>query len=129
MTINKVGAIIIKDKKILLTRKRDKFIIPGGKRQGPETDVSCITRELEEELGVKTIKISPFGSFEDDAALDPGLTIKMDVYFAEIDGIPKAMTEIEEILWFDSSMKGKYKLGSIVEKFVIPTLVRESKIN
>jgi 8-oxo-dGTP diphosphatase len=129
MTINKVGAIIIKGKKILLTRKRDKFIIPGGKKQGTESDVSCVTRELEEELGVKTIKISPFGSFEDDAALDPGMTIKMDVYFAEIKGDPKAMAEIEEILWFDSSMIGKYKIGSIVEKFVIPVLVKESKID
>ena len=39
--IDKVGGVILKDKKILVQRKknnREECIIPGGKREGKETD-------------------------------------------------------------------------------------------
>ena len=50
--IDKVGGIILKDKMILVQRKknnREECIIPGGKREGQETDFETLKRELREE--------------------------------------------------------------------------------
>ena len=55
--IDKVGGIILQDKKILVQRKnnnREECIIPGGKRENNETDFETLKRELKEELGVET---------------------------------------------------------------------------
>ena len=60
MVIDKVGAVILKDKRILLVRKinHDKFIIPGGKRDGYESDLQCLRRELKEEIDCNLKKTS-----------------------------------------------------------------------
>lgn len=49
--IDKVGGIILRGKKLLVVRKRTKdnreeYIIPGGKREGNETDFETLKREL-----------------------------------------------------------------------------------
>ena len=56
--IDKVGGIILKDKKILVERKnnnKEECIIPGGKRENNETDLETLKRELKEELSVDLI--------------------------------------------------------------------------
>ena len=52
--IHKIGAIAIKDRKLLVVRKRGKeeFIIPGGKHERDESFEECLRRELHEELQV-----------------------------------------------------------------------------
>lgn len=120
--MNKVGAIIIKDRKILVCKKKDLFIFPGGKKEKNEDDFSCLKRELKEELGVDVIGHKYFGSFEDEATLDPGLRVKITAYLAEINGNPKASREIEEIKYINS--KENINLGSILKKFVLPELVK-----
>ena len=45
--IDKVGGIILKDKKILVQRKnnnREECIIPGGKRENNETDIETLSQ-------------------------------------------------------------------------------------
>ena len=128
-TIHKIGAIILDSKKILVCKKRGKFIIPGGKIEKNESHKECLKRELKEELGVELISQEFFGSFEDDSALDPGMRIKMDVYTVDIQGEPKASSEIEEIAYADSKNKHNIKLGSILEKFVIPRLLDKGLID
>ena len=59
--IDKVGGIIIKNKKVLVVRKKTKenfpeFIIPGGKRETGETDVETLQREIQEEVNLKVVK-------------------------------------------------------------------------
>ena len=57
--IDKVGGAIIKDKKILVQRKKNnraECIIPGGKRKDGETDFETLKRELWEELDVELVK-------------------------------------------------------------------------
>ena len=53
--IDKVAWIHIKDKKILATLSKGKkvFYIPGGKREGDETDEQTLFREIKEELDVE----------------------------------------------------------------------------
>lgn len=74
-TIFKIGAIIIRDRKLLVVRKRApdnraEFIIPGGRPEGIETHQEALARELEEELGVTLISMRHFGSFDDIAVFE-----------------------------------------------------------
>lgn len=128
-TIYKIGAIILRDKKILVGKKGNKFIIPGGRIEVGENHVDCLRRELREELEVDLISQEFFGTFEDDAALDPGKKIKMEVYMVDISGELKASSEIEELRFIDSKNDSNIKLGSIIEKFVIPDLMNKGMIN
>ena len=68
--IDKVGGVILKDKQILVQRKKNKreeCIIPGGKRKGKETDFETLKRELQEELTVDLVSAEFFGGYDDIA--------------------------------------------------------------
>ena len=46
-----ISAAIIHDNRILLVRKKQTWILPGGKPDGEESDIECLEREiLKEEL-------------------------------------------------------------------------------
>ena len=46
--IDKVAFLFLRDGKILSTRSKgkDKYYIPGGKREGDETDIETLVREV-----------------------------------------------------------------------------------
>lgn len=126
--IDKVGGIILSNNKLLVVRKktkdnREEYIIPGGKRDGAETDFQTLKRELSEEIQVKLVDMKPFGGF-DDIAIFENIPIHIEVYFAEIQGEPKCDSEIKDLVWIDRdyTLKG-IKLGSVLGKFVIPKLI------
>jgi 8-oxo-dGTP pyrophosphatase MutT (NUDIX family) len=52
--IDKLAYIEIKDRKLLVTlsQGKDTWYIPGGKRNGNETDLEALAREVKEELSV-----------------------------------------------------------------------------
>lgn len=52
--IDKLAWIELKDKTILSTKSfgKDKYYIPGGKREAGESDKQALIREIEEELNV-----------------------------------------------------------------------------
>ena len=127
--IHKVGAIILDNKKILVGKKKEKFIIPGGRLEKGENNIECLRRELNEEFRVELVSSKYFGTFDDEAALDPGMTIHMDVYLTSIRGTPVASSEITEMRFIDSKNSERIKLGSILEKFVIPELARKKMID
>ena len=54
-TIRKAGALIFKDKKLLIVKphRRDYYISPGGKYEEGESAEECLRRELMEELQVE----------------------------------------------------------------------------
>ena len=99
--IDKVGGIILRGKKLLVVRKRTKdnreeYIIPGGKREGNETDFETLKRELLEEIQVELFEMRPFGGF-DDIAIFENIPIHIEVYFAETRGEPKCDSEIKDL--------------------------------
>jgi 8-oxo-dGTP pyrophosphatase MutT (NUDIX family) len=106
--VDKIAYILTLDGKILSTRTkgRDKFYIPGGKREYDETDEQTLVREVKEELNVDIIidSIAYIGTFkaQSDGATK-GVIVKMTCYTANYDGCLKANSEIEEIRWLDSS--------------------------
>lgn len=126
--IDKIGGIILRGKKLLVVKKRTKdnrseYIIPGGKREGNETDFETLKRELQEEIQVELLSAEPFGGF-DDIAIFENIPIHIEVYFANIVGEPTCDSEIKELVWIDRNYEKKgIKLGSVLAKFVIPKLI------
>jgi 8-oxo-dGTP pyrophosphatase MutT (NUDIX family) len=69
--IDKIAFIDLKDGKILsaLSKGKDTYHIPGGKREGTETDIETLIRECKEELtiDIKQNTIKYYGTFEAQA--------------------------------------------------------------
>ena len=134
MIINKVGAIIVNDdRQMLVVRKnvsgRKTFIIPGGKPELGETDHDTCKRELQEELGVDTLALTYFGTFEERSEFEDAL-VKAIVYTVEVEGMPAPSSEIVEMAWVDGvSLARGFDLGSILSRHVIPRLVCEGVLN
>ena len=127
--IDKVGGVILKDKKILVQRKnnnREECIFPGGKREGKETDFETLKRELQEELSVELLKIEYIGTYQDIAVFS-NKPLQVITYLAKIKGKIKCNNEIKEAIWIDKDYKKQgIKVGSILEKYVIPELVNRN---
>lgn len=108
--IDKLAFIELKDGRILETRSRgkDKWYIPGGKREQKETDAEALVREIKEELAVDLIveTIEPFGVFEAQAHGKPeGTFVRMACYTAKYKGVLTPSAEVEEMDWFDYSKR------------------------
>ncbi|HEY5833888.1 NUDIX hydrolase [Streptomyces sp.] len=105
MLIDTVAWVRIEGGRILCARPRGKeiFYIPGGKREGAESDLETLVREIKEEL---TVLLDPetvayVGTYE---AGVPGLpedtVVRMSCYTGEYRGTLAPSSEIDEMAWF-----------------------------
>lgn len=106
--IDKLAFIYLKDGKILstLSKGKDTYYIPGGKREGNETDEEALIRECKEELtiDIKKDTIKYYGTFEAQAhGKAEGILVRMTCYTAEFDGVLTPDSEIQEMTWLDYS--------------------------
>lgn len=106
--IDKIAFIYVKDGKILstLSKGKDTYYIPGGKREENETDEETLIRECKEELTIEINKntIKYYGTFQAQAhGKAEGIIVKMTCYMAEFNGNLQANSEIQEIRWLDYS--------------------------
>ncbi len=106
--IDKVAYLYLSDGKILSTRSKgkDKYYIPGGKREGNETDIETLVREVKEELCVDIIESTAkfYGVFEAQAhGKAEGVLVKMTCYMADYVGELRADSEIAEIVWLTTA--------------------------
>ncbi|MET9493066.1 NUDIX domain-containing protein [Nocardia sp. NPDC006630] len=99
--IDTVAWVRIESGRILCARPRGKdvFYIPGGKREGAETDLQTLVREIHEEL---TVALAPesvvhVGTYEAEI---PGAVVRMACYTADYVGTLSVSSEIEEMAWF-----------------------------
>ena len=126
--IDKVGGVIIKDKKILVQRKknnRQECIIPDGKREPGESDFETLKRELFEELSVNLVGVEFLGGY-DDIAVFSDKPIHVQAYIAQVEGDIKCANEIKEAIWIDRNYsEAGIKVGSILGKYVIPQLIEK----
>jgi 8-oxo-dGTP diphosphatase len=129
--IDKLAWIEIKDKSILSTRTygKDKYYIPGGKRELGETDEQALCREIKEELSIdlKNDTIKFIGVFQAQAHGHPtGTRVQMTCYRAAFTGQIKANSEIEEIKWLNYADKDKI---SEVDKLIFDALNKEGLLD
>jgi 8-oxo-dGTP diphosphatase len=91
--------------RILCVRPRGKnvFFVPGGKREGAESDLETLLREIEEELTVAVLPETVLhkGTYEAAASdLPDGPIVRMSCYTGDYRGTLAVSSEIEEMAWF-----------------------------
>ena len=106
--IDKIALIYLKNGKILssLSKGKDTYYIPGGKRENNETDEETLIRECKEELSIeiKRDTLKYYGTFKAQAhGKAEGIIVKMTCYMADFEGELKANSEIQELKWLDYS--------------------------
>ncbi len=96
--IDTVAWVLLENGRILCARPRGKdvFYIPGGKREGAETDLQTLLRETTEELTValRPETVTHVGTYE---AGDP--VVRMSCYAADYVGTLAPSAEIDELAW------------------------------
>jgi 8-oxo-dGTP diphosphatase len=82
-------------------RGKDVFYVPGGKREGTETDLQTLLREIAEELTVALVPetVRHVGTYQADQ-LPGGTAVRMSCYTADYSGTLAASSEIDELAWF-----------------------------
>ncbi len=99
--IRKLAWISVSERRLLCVRSRGReaFYIPGGKPEPGEDDVTALTREIAEELGIALVTetIRPHGVFEAPADGKPGSSVRIETFLARGIGVPQPKAEIEEI--------------------------------
>jgi len=102
--IDKIAWLHLHDGQLLSTRSRgkDRYYIPGGKREAGETDQQTLLREISEELTVAldADSLAYVGTFEAPAHGHPsGVLVRMTCYRARYTGTLQPAAEIEEVVW------------------------------
>ncbi|MCW2944589.1 MAG: mismatch repair protein MutT [Actinoallomurus sp.] len=128
--VDKLAWLLVQDHKILSSRNKGKDVwyIPGGKREGAETDEETLIREIREELCVElkpeTIKYA--GAFEAQAhGKAEGVVVRMTCYWADYEGKIAPGAEIEEVTWLDYSGR---ELSSAVDKVIFDWLREQGRL-
>ena len=103
-TIDRVGLLYVWERKVLVSRNIGNHVwyVPGGKREGDETDQQTLTREVLEEMDavVEQGSIAYFGTFEAPSCNDPEAIVRMHTYRARLIGEPIVHSEIEDLAYF-----------------------------
>lgn len=128
--IDKLALIDIKDNSVLstLSRGKDVWYIPGGKREGNETDQEALIREVKEELLVDIIPetIRHYGTFEAQAHGKPdGTMVRMTCYTAQFTGTLTASSEVSEYRYVGYVWKEK---SSPVDQLIFDDLLAKGHI-
>lgn len=129
--IDKLAFIYIKDRQVLstLSRGKDTWYIPGGKREAGEDDIQALTREVNEELSVdikpETAKL--YGVFEAQAhGKAEGMIVRMTCYETEFDGELKPSAEVEKMAFVNYEWKDN---SSDVDKLIFDDLKSKNLID
>ncbi len=129
--IDKLAFIEVKDRKVLetLSKGKDTWYIPGGKREAGENDHQALMREVKEELLVdlKPESIVYYGTFEAPAHGKPeGTLVRMTCYTGSYDGDLVPSAEVEKMDYFDYSKKS---LTSPVDHLIFDDLKTKDLID
>jgi ADP-ribose pyrophosphatase YjhB (NUDIX family) len=131
MLRDKIGALIIKEKMLLLVSDDTTpfFWIPGGKIEEGEDHEACLRRELAEELGLrlKSTKFYATKRFHHEKAND---TQTVHYYVVEVEGKPQAGNEITRIMWYakENFERKEPKTTKVLEEQTIPQLIGDSRL-
>ncbi len=120
-----VGAIIEKDKKVLLTKRKvepfkNSWCIPGGHIESSESAVEAVKREVKEEVG---IDFEPeFFDYFDEIIPKINWYAVVLVFKGKFKGEVKTNEEVKEYRWFPKedikNLKFAFKNKEILEKYI-----------
>ena len=132
--IYKASGIIIKDRKVLVSRSagKDIFIHLGGRIELGESVKQALIRELKEEIqiDVQEKDLELFDRNSAPAANSPEVDVHMEVFLVkQWDGEIARDNEVEEIRWLTSDVPEDIKIGSIMQHETIPKLKAENLID
>ncbi len=120
-----VCAVIIKDGCLLLVKKGNFWILPGGKPEGEETDIECLKREFKQELpDFRPTAGEHLGTFYGPTPRHPKELLRAEVYFAGGEGKITPAAEIKQAKW--EKNPEKRRLSNITQKIVLA--LREERL-
>ena len=127
--IHVAAALAVDDRgRALMVRKHGTtmFMQPGGKLEPGEHPLAALRRELGEELGLD-LPAEAFtwvGTFEEDAANEPGHVVRADVYSVTVDAAaPVAAAEIAEFRWVELDDLDGIDLAPLSSRSLLPILM------
>lgn len=123
----RVSAAVIHDAdgRLLLVRKAGTtaFMQPGGKPEPGESGAETLSRELEEELGIRIapVDMRPLGEFTAAAANEPGFLVIADVFVVDIAAqIPAIAAEIDELRWITRADAEHLEVAPLARENFLP---------
>lgn len=132
--IDHIAALIFDDcKNLLVLRKKTKenrkeCILPGGKREGIETDEETLIRELREELGAEIQELKYYKTYYDKAVFEKGEDFKQTTYIVTLKNRKciSVKNEIKEMLWINVDYEEKgIKCNPTLKLKIIPDLIKD----
>lgn len=110
-----INLAVIDGKKILLVKKDDVWILPGGKPIWNESDYGCLIREIGEELGAKIILKNYYSSFIGKTP-HTGDELESRVYFGDLTGSINPSGEISGARFVNNF--SDYPISEITKKII-----------
>ncbi|MDO4484079.1 MAG: NUDIX domain-containing protein [Clostridia bacterium] len=122
--IDKIALIHLQNGRVLssLSEGKDTWYLPGGKREGDETDLQTLLREIREELNValNPADVRYYGTFEAQAhGKAEGVLVRMTCYTAPLPTPPVPSAEIAQLRWLTTADMG---IISAVDKLIFADL-------
>lgn len=131
-SIHKIAAMVIKDDKFLMVRKkgRDIWTNLGGHPEEGETERQTLTREIKEEMGCNAEILRKLGDFQAPAAHDDAI-VTLSTYLVNLKGpIDFSDPELEEYRFIDKQWESKgIKLPKSISDEVIPYCIKNKLLN
>ncbi len=129
MLPERVAAIIIKEKKILLvTGYKELFYwTPGGKVEGKEKYESCLKRELFAEIGIEPISMEHYATFTLPNEIKGGEQVN-HYYLVQYKGEIKPGEEVTKTFWYSKQnfLDKNPRVSKGVEQHLIPKLIKDN---
>lgn len=123
--IRKIGLAVIRDGHLLVLRKKKgrTFILPGGKPEEGEDDLTALVREIREELGCEVEGPRFARAFTATAADMENVQVTVVLYEGDLKGDPHPLEEIEEMAWTPLNGRDGTPLATSISEQIMPYLL------
>jgi len=130
--LQRVGAVVIEDNKLLLVGRKYRLWTPGGLIEHG-SPLESLAMELDEELGVTDFDVEPFAYFPNlmvDPKWDPRI-IDATFYCVQLNQPLKPKSEIRKAVFVreEEIRDGKYEPRDYVMNTLIPDLMKHGHLN